>query len=98
MTLKKIVKDNIVKGIGMILCPYPNYDQLSLNKQKRHNQIKRWISNESKSSNIDRNNNDLHYTYYNPEISASVALKNDWLKIGNALKKAFEIETNKMKI
>jgi len=85
----KLLKKNLIKGIGMVLSPYPNFEQISLNKRKRHNQIRRWIS-ESAIKNID-NNKELRYSYYNPSPTATLALRNDWLQIGNALRKAVSI-------
>jgi len=93
MRLRKILIDNIIKGAGMAICPYPNYEQLSLNKQKRHNQLKRWISSESKQFYLEQDNKKLHHNYYKPSPTESLALRDDWMRVGNALRKAYEFET-----
>jgi hypothetical protein len=95
MSLTKNIKNSFVKGIGMVLSPYPDLEKNSFNKHKRHNQIKRWISSESMNT-IDMNQNELKYTHYMPDPTAFLALRNDWLRIGNALKKAINIESEKM--
>jgi len=40
MSLTKNIKNSFVKGIGMVLSPYPDLEKYSFNKYKRHNQIK----------------------------------------------------------
>jgi len=95
MRFAKIIKNNVIKGIGMVLSPYPNYEQMNLNKHKRHNQINRWIS-EPSIKKIDYNNNELRYSYYKPSPTALLALRNDWFQIGNTIRKAVQVESNKL--
>jgi len=96
MKLTKIVINNIIKGMGMSICPYPDYEQLSLNKQRRHNQIKRWITNKPKIFDSEKRE-DLRYNYYKPHPTETIAIMNGWLRIGNALRKAYESEIKLMK-
>jgi len=47
---------------------------------------------------MDMNQNELKYTHYKPDSTAFLALRNDWLRIGNAFRKAIYNESKKNEI